>query len=453
MKRILFNVFIILSGLFCQSELFAQSKAPELLATNNPDILLKQIKANMKIDADSTLMLLSNWSDYEPVKDVGRDYKFYYTDADYGKIPLRVYIPANYQNTRKTPCVLQLHGAVGQSKFSDIDSLADSDEGILTDPLKANNYIIIQPLGDKSKGFTWGGNKWLGSGQAYHFNLTYKKLTEIITALKQVLNIDDNRVYAFGHSDGSDGAIGLAVYKPDQFAGVVAYNTMFKNLFTHDYYIRNVQNRPLYEVHSDKDKLRRIGMNRQIIDSIKKFDKRITYKEYTGYEHWDKHLGIDAPYADKFMKGVIRNPYQSNIYLETTQNSPYNSCDWLTITKPDTSRKSAAWYNVFDVRYKEYLETRQLWIEGNYYEPLKSAVVQASYKDNVFTLQTSATNEVELKISAEMVDLNKPITVMANGKQVFKEKVKADKSFLLNGFQKTFDRQALWVNSIKIKID
>jgi predicted esterase len=433
--------------------LSAQTTLPQLPHANNAGGFIAGIASNPKISADSAHIVLAHWSTYPVLTQVGCNYVYYYQDSTIGKIPLRVYVPVNYKSNQKTPCVLQLHGAVGQSKFSDIDSLVDSDEGIFTDPLKANNYIIIQPLGDKSKGFTWCGNKWLGSGQAYHFNFTYKKLTEIITALKQVLNIDDNRVYAFGHSDGSDGAIGLAVYKPDQFAGVVAYNTMFKNLFAHDYYIRNVQNRPLYEVHSDKDKLRRIGVNRQIIDSIKKFDNRITYKEYTGYEHWDKHLGIDAPYADKFMKGVIRNPYQSNIYLETTQNSPYNSCDWLTIIKPDTSDKSAAWYNVFDVRYKEYIETRQLWIEGNYYEPLKSAVVQASYKDNVYTLQTSAANEVELKISPEMVDLNKPITVMANGKQVFKGKIKADKHFLLNGFQKTFDREAMWVNSIKVKIE
>ncbi|MET3978818.1 putative esterase [Mucilaginibacter sp. UYP25] len=445
--------FYFLLGLVLPSTIVAQTKLSRLPPSINITEYIRGIASNPKIGADSASKLLSGWGAYPKLSKTGCNYVYYYQDSTIGKIPLRVYVPANYKSNQKTPCVLKLHGAVRASKFSDIDSLADSDERILTDPLKANNYIIIQPLGDQAKGFTWGANKGGLYSQVYQFNLTYKKLTEIVTALKQILNIDDNRLYAFGHSDGSDGAIGLAVYKPDQFAGVVAYNTMFTNLFARDYYIRNIQNRPLYEVHSDKDELRRIGVNRQIIDSIRKFDKRITYKEYIGYEHWDKHLGIDAPNAAKFMKGIERNPYQSNIYLETTQNSPYNSCDWLSITKPDTNRNVETWYKPFEFKQREYIKSRKQWLELNYYNPLKSAVVKASYADNIFTLQTSATNEFELMISPVMVDMDQPVKVIVNGKQVFKAKINSDKQFLLNNFLKHFDRQALWVNAIKIKVE
>jgi predicted esterase len=450
MKLRYFHCFLSLLLPFALS---AQNKLPQLPQVKNGDAILDGIASNPNINADSACKVLSNWSVYPKLTKVGCNYVYYYQDSTIGKIPLRIYVPANYQSAQKTPCVLQLHGAVSRSKFSDIDSLADSDEGILTDPLKANNYIIIQPLGDESKGFTWGSNKQVWPGQVYQFNLTYKKITEIVVALKHILNIDDNRLYAFGHSDGSDGAIGLAIYKPDQFAGVVAYNTMFKNLHAHDYYIRNIQNRPLYEVHSDKDMLRRIALNRQIIDSIKKFDNRLTYKEYAGYEHWDKHLGIDAPFAAKFMVGAVRNPYQSAVYLETTQNSPYNSCDWLLITKPDTSRKSAGWYSPFEIRRKEFMVSRQEWYNYNHFEPLKSAVVKASYRNNVFTLQTSATAEVDLKLSPEMVDMNKPVTVIINGKQMYNARVKSDKEFLLSNFKRNFDRQALWVNVIRVKVE
>lgn len=442
-----------LLGLMLPLALSAQTTLPQLPQPKNVAAYLASLASNPKITADSAMKILAGWSAYPALTKTGCNYVYDYQDSTIGKILLRVYVPANYQSNKKTPCILQLHGAVGHSKFSDIDSLTDSDEGILTDPLKANNYIIIQPLGDEKKGFTWGANKWKERGQGYEFNLIYKKLNKIVASLKQVLNIDDNRVYAFGHSDGSDGAIGLGVYQPDQFAGVVAYNTMFKNLFTHDYYIRNIQNRALYEVHSDKDQLRRIGPNRQFIDSIKKFDNRLTYREYIGYEHWDKHLSIDAPNAEKFMKGTARNPYQPIIYLETTQSSPYNTCDWLTITQPDTGRVSASWYRPYEIVYKEYIPSRKQWFTANQFEPLKSAVVKAAYKDNVFSLQTSAVDELEIKISPQMADLNKPVIVLLNGKQVFNGWVTSDKKYLVDNFGHNFDRQALWVNTVKVKVE
>ena len=51
-----------------------------------------------------------------------------------------------------------------------------------------------------------------------------------------------------------------------------------------------------------------------------------------------------------------------------------------------------------------------------------------------------------------MVNLEQPVIVNINGKKVFESKITADKTFLLNNFQNTFDRQALWVNSLKLKI-
>jgi predicted esterase len=428
----------------------AQSKLPQLPHASNLDKYIADIARNPKINADSALHILKSYNTYPVINQTGINYAYYYNDSIKGTIPLRIYIPASYKNNKRSACVIQLHGAVSQSKFSYIDSL--TDEGIMLDPLKSNNYIIIQPLGDRDKGFTWGANRLSMRSKVYQFNLTYKTLSDILSNIKRILNIDDNRVYAFGHSDGADGAIGLAVYVPSQFAGVVAYNTMFTNLFAHDYYIRNIQNRPVYEVHSDKDQLRRINVNRQIIDSIKRFDSRINYKEYLGYEHWDKHLSIDAPEANKFMVSVKRDPYQRKIFLETTQNSPYNSCDWLTITKVDTNIKDESLYASFEINYREYSKNKQQWLEGKVYNPLKSAVVKASFSNNQFNLQTSSTGEIQIKLSPYMVDFKEPIIVNINGKRVFQGKVTACKTHLLNSFKTFFDKEALWVDAIKFKI-
>jgi predicted esterase len=433
------------------SAIISPKQSTELSLINTSNKVLAQIKADPKIDAEAAIKMLSAFNSYPAVTNTDANYIYFYNDAYFGKVPLQVYIPAGYKNTQSSPCIMMLHGAVGQSHFSDINSNAPTDEDILFDILKKENYIIIRPIGDSKKQFDWVVNRF-ASWQVQHANLTYKALNNILASLKGVLNIDDNRVFTLGHSDGSDGAVGLAVYSPNMYAGVVAYNSMLANLSTRDFFIKNIVNRPLYVVHSDKDDIRPMTMTRDIVNKLKVFDDHIVYKEYFGYVHYDKHLTKDLPAAIDYMKGIKRNPYPSNVEWTTVSDTIYNACDWLTVTKVDTGKPKAVWDTAFNS--KSYNKTNGEYYNMDYYTYVPNSVaVKAKYANNVFDIQTSRVGEVELLISPEMVDMEKPVLVMVNGKQVFSGKVSADKNYLLNNFQKTMDRQALWVNAIKVKVD
>jgi predicted esterase len=442
-QKILLLTFILCS----LNQLFAQQRRPILSLSGNSDKLIKQIEENNSINTDSAYKLLNNWSQYAMIKETGHDYVYYYTDSTFGKIPLHVYIPANYKNTQETACVVLLHGAVGSSHFSDIDSLNSFDDDVLYNTLRKYNYIIIRPIADNSKGFNWVVNN---NGE-YSPNITFKALTYIMVSLKKILNIDDNKVFAFGHSDGSDGAVGLEIYSPDMFAGIVAYNSMLNNLFAKDFFIRNIKNWPLYIVHSDLDDLRPILQTRIIVDSLLKFNCNILYKEYIGYQHFDKHLDKDLPYACDFMKGISRNPFQSTLYWETDKSEIYNTVDWLKVSAINTAAPSATWHIPFN--FKSYNKRNKQWMDYPYYPGLyKSTAVKATFNNNTFNIQTSDVKEIELLISPVMVNLENPVIVNVNGKQIFSGKILADKSFLLKHFEGNYDRQALWVNAIKIKI-
>jgi predicted esterase len=444
-KTLTFFLFFLIS-----QHLFAQEKSFELSSINTADQIMDHINENDKIDADSTFKLLSNWSNYPTVNVTGRDYIYYYSDPAFGKIPMHVYIPASYKNTQKNACILLLHGAVGQSHFSDIDSLNNFDDDIFYNTLKTRNYIVIRPIADKAKDFNWASNKYNGS-EAYSPNLTFKCLTNILLSLKKILNIDDSKVFVFGHSDGADGAIGLGVYSPNIFAAIIAYNSMLNNLFARDFFIRNVQNRPLYIVHSDLDDLRPIQQTRVMIDSLLKFDSSILYKEYNGYQHFDKHLEKDLPYACVFIKSISRNPFRSYIYWETEKDSPYNTIDWIKVDTLNIALPLASWHT--SLNFKSYDKRNKQWMDFSYYNRLnKSGAVKATYNNNTFNVETSGVEQIELLISPVMVNLEEPVVVILNGKQEFKDKVKMDKGFIIDGFKKTFDREAIWVNSIKVKV-
>lgn len=444
------KTFILFAILCSANQTFAQHKSPLLSLPDHSEKVINLIRENASINVDSTYKILNNWSRYPDIGQTGQEYIYYYNDPLFGEMPLRIYIPASYKNTRRSPCVLMLHGAVGRSVFADIDSLDKFDSDVLFSTLKKQDYIVIRPVADRDKKFDWVINRF-GGRKGNEPNPTFKTLTNILISLKKILNIDDNRVFAFGHSDGSDGAIGLAVYTPDMFAGFVAYNSMLNNIYAKDFYIRNLQNSPAYIVHSDMDDLRPIQQSRVIIEALTKTDDHLVYKEYIGYQHEDKHLDKDVIFSVAFMNSQSRNPFKSVIFWEADKTDLYNSCNWLKITGIDTTLKGADWHTPFN--FDSYnKKDKTWWKEFPYYFHLKkNAGIKAFYNNNIFNIETSRVTELELLISPVMVNIENPVVVNVNGKLVFEGKILADKAFLLKKFENDFDRQALWVNTIKIK--
>ena len=130
-------------------------------------------------------------------------------------------------------------------------------------------------------------------------------------------------------------------------------------------------------------------------------------------------------------------------------DSTYNTCDWLHVTEFDTAVDDAKWQT--ELNTKSYNKRDKVYGDDPYYDLNKSVALNAYYDNNIFDIKTSRIKEIELFISPIMVNLQNPIIVKVNGKEVFNKKVTADKAFLLKNFTTTFDRQALWVTSIKVK--
>lgn len=437
LSKLITFIFAAFTSVVCQAQLLQLSPA-------NADKLVAQLQKDNSISTNEILKTIHNWQAYPVVDKTGVDYKYIYTDSLFGELPLRVFIPRSYKNTVKTPCILLLHGAIGISHLSDADSLNKFDDDVLYQTLKKQNYIIIRPVADKQINFNWAEKPQDGNREKP--NYTYRALISMIRSLKKILNIDDEKLIAMGHSDGSDGAIGLGIYSPNVFAGIVAYNSMLSNIFAGDYYIRNIVNRPFYIVHSDLDAVRRIAYTRSIMNALKIFDKQIIYKEYFGYTHYDKHLDLDLPYAIKFIDSIRRNPFKDSLYWQTSHDVIFNSCDWLKVTRANFDKAAAVWDKGFNLKISigNGQEVPYYFLDKNH------MVLKAYYHQNTFTVLSSRIKELEILISPTMVDMNKPIIVNVDGKQVFKAIVKPDKAFVLQNFKNDFDRAANWVAAIKV---
>jgi len=87
----------------------------------------------------------------------------------------------------------------------------------------------------------------------------------------------------------------------------------------------------------------------------------------------------------------------------------------------------------------------------NYSMP--SGAVKATYYGNHFNIETSLVSELIIYIHPKMVNLDIPVVVEINGKEVLNEIVKIDRDFMIDNFLENLDREALWVNKIVLDVN
>lgn len=428
------------------------AQLPELRLSN--DVLNNKLtlwNKDSSISVDSIATMLAHWDDYPTIEKTGQDYLLLFNDIAFGEVPFKIFIPPNYKNTQTTPLLLMLHGAVGRSSFENAyRNNPAAEDDFFFQYFSKQGFIIVRPFGDVPRRFDWVANRFNSRNNNTQTNKTYNTLENVIFTLKKIVNIDDSKVFAFGFSDGADGAFALDMYKPSLFAGFVAYNSILTNIFTWDIYYKNTVNRPLYLIHSDNDEIRPVQQTRQVMKSLDSLQAPVLYKEYIGYRHFDNHLEKDLPYSSAYLHGLSRNCFPKSIYWETDDYNN-NTCDWMRITQMDTTLDNAKWHKEMNV--KSYNRDNGTIENMLYLGRLnQSAAVVGNCNNNIFDIQTSRVKELEILINPVMVNMDDPVTVNINGKEMFKGKVRADKTFMINNFAEKFDRQALWMASIKIKV-
>ena len=125
-----------------------------------------------------------------------------------------VYIPDSYDETSAVPLMLNFHGFGGSaSEFmndADMRSLAESE-----------TFILVYPQGSCSDGSShWnpcplgGGNKSTADDVGF--------VESLINEISADYNLDMERIYAAGYSNGGMMAYGLANYKSDLIAAVAS---------------------------------------------------------------------------------------------------------------------------------------------------------------------------------------------------------------------------------------
>ncbi len=243
--------------------------------------------------------------------------------------PWIVVLPEGYDPAAPTPLLVVLHGGVGSSEVTD-DPLSYVDENGLGDLALENGWIALFPFGQA--GATW----WDEVGMA--------NIRNLIRTAKRDYNIDDDRVWMAGFSDGASAGFAHAMLGPDDYGAFVALNghmgvgSLDGDLAT---YAPNLANTPIYATTTFDDGLYPSAKMRGTIEMAREAGGEILYREMEG-EHDFDDVAADLPGIARFLDRHPRDPFPTRIVWETV-GKEFGRCRWFAIDEV-TRDEAAPWY-------------------------------------------------------------------------------------------------------------
>tara|TARA_B100000927_G_scaffold284933_1_gene274436 strand:- start:698 stop:1582 length:885 start_codon:yes stop_codon:yes gene_type:complete len=134
-----------------------------------------------------------------------------------------IFVPDSYNQSLATPMMLNFHGFAGTAsdymRYADMRSVAESE-----------NFILVYPQGSCSDGLShWNPCPKGGENKSSADDLGF--IQAIINDISTQYNVDQERIYATGYSNGGMMAYGLANHKSDLIAAVACVSGIMLDCF------------------------------------------------------------------------------------------------------------------------------------------------------------------------------------------------------------------------------
>lgn len=328
--------------------------------------------------------------------------------ADGARFPYVVVVPDSYDPARAYPVEFMLHGGVSRPEWeAGGDWWRRGYDGFLE-----LEQITVVPA-------AWNENFWWQAGQA-------ENLPAILRGLKQRYNIDDNRVYLTGVSDGGTGTYFFAFKQPLHWAAFLPYighPGVLRSVQSgggYALYFENLMDRALFIVNGEKDPLYPASSIEPFIEVLKEanIDHEFTIIADGGHNtNWlpDQQARIDA-----FKQSHVRNPFPEHLIWVADDDSRYNRNAWLRIDRLQS--------------------------------PGRPGLVEVDRSCNEFTVNAQGVAAFTLLLNPEEINFNELVRVSVNGATLFTGQVLQDAETLLNSVEREYDRSLLYSAELSVQL-
>jgi hypothetical protein len=247
--------------------------------------------------------------------------------------PWVLYVPPGYNPGEPSPILVRLHGGVGRADIVE-EPLAYAEEDEWLAVAKEHGWLVLYPFGQD--GATW----WDRVGMA--------NIRNLIRTVKRRYNVDDDRVWMAGFSDGASGGFAWAMVEPNDLAAVVTLNghigvgSLDGDL---PLYAVNLANTPVYAVTTAEDELYPSDVMRPTIEMALDAGADLIYRELAG-RHEFTYAEEELPRIAEFLLRHPRDPFPAEIVWEAGVPD-YGGCRWLTLDRITTADPEP-WHSDFN---------------------------------------------------------------------------------------------------------
>ncbi len=232
--------------------------------------------------------------------------------------PFHVYVPEKYRAGAPMPVLIHMHGGISRAELI-------PEEGMIgyrdwwTEQADEWGFMVVFPLGQR------GSEWWTENGAG--------GVHRILSELKRDLNVDENRVFATGFSDGGSGAFYFAMTHPTFFAAFIPLNghpAVASGASGRQLYLVNMRNRPLYIVNTQEDSLYPTVAVLPYLEEMIRAGAQLRFTTYPGIGHSPDYRDEQNPLIARFMADTARSPLPSAITWETA-DVEVGRAAWLTV--------------------------------------------------------------------------------------------------------------------------
>lgn len=188
-------------------------------------------------------------------------------------LPYALFVPESYQPGTAAPLLVSLHG-LGRS----YDWLMGY-EGFL-DYAEQYGFIVVTPLGYVRRG--WYGSR--PTEDPAHADLSEADVMAVMEQVKAEFEVDEERLYLWGHSMGGAGTYHIAVKNPGMFAAL-AVAAPAPRVDLSPTVLFEIRDTPILVIQGTEDELVPVALTRRWVAAMRAMGMPHIYIELEGEDH------------------------------------------------------------------------------------------------------------------------------------------------------------------------
>jgi len=227
-----------------------------------------------------------------------------FTDSGGLTLHFRLFVPADYDDSRPYPLVVFLHGRGNRGSDNRRQVLLGAKLWAEPPTQTRQQTFVLAPQCPADDG--WGRPEGMAG---YGASSPINALVELLDALEEEWNLDPERLYVSGQSGGGWGALLLLSKQPERFAASLlicpAGEPAGDAAVT---LVESLAHLPLWFFHGTDDPVVPIELTRRRVEALRALGGRPRFSEYPGVKHDAWTRAFSEPGIVEWLYAQTRKP-------------------------------------------------------------------------------------------------------------------------------------------------